>query len=116
MRILSVDDNAQNRYLMEMVMGARGHEVASACNGLEALEALDRRPFNLIVSDVLMPHMDGFQLCHEVKSRERTRRIPFIFYTATYTARQDEELGLALGASRYIVKPVDPEQFISIIE
>jgi signal transduction histidine kinase len=70
----------------------------------------------LIISDILMPKMDGFQLCHEVKSRERTRHIPFIFYTATYTAKQDEELGLSLGASRFIVKPMDPEQFVAVID
>ncbi len=65
--------------------------------------------------DVLMPEMDGFQLCYEVKSRERTRRIPFIFYTATYTATQDIELGLSLGASRYVLKPVDPDEFMTIL-
>ncbi len=116
MKILSVDDNAQNLYLIEAVVSAHGYEVASARNGLEALEQLESRPFELIISDILMPEMDGFQLCHEVKSRERTRRIPFIFYTATYTAKQDEELGLSLGASRFIVKPMDPEQFVAIID
>ncbi len=115
MKILSVDDNAENRYLIEAVGRAHGFEVVSACNGLEALENLESQPVDLIVSDVLMPEMDGFQLCHEVKSRERTRRIPFIFYTATYTASQDAELGLSLGASRYVVKPVDPDEFINII-
>jgi PAS domain S-box-containing protein len=116
MRILSVDDNAENRYLIERLIGARGHEVTSACNGLEGLERLEKQSFDLIVSDILMPEMDGFQLCHEVKSRERTRHIPFIFYTATYTSKQDEELALSLGASRFVVKPVDPEEFMAIIQ
>ncbi len=116
MRILSVDDNAENRYLIEAVGRAHGFEVSSAHDGLAALEELGRQSFDLIVSDVLMPGMDGFQLCHEVKNRERTRHIPFIFYTATYTARQDEDLGLSLGASRYVLKPVAPADFVAIIE
>ena len=116
MRILSVDDNAENLYLIEMVARAHAHEVVSAHNGLEALERLGVQSFDLIVSDVLMPGMDGFQLCRTVKSDERLKHIPFVFYTATYTARQDEELGLALGASRFIVKPVDPEEFLASLE
>jgi PAS domain S-box-containing protein len=116
MRILSVDDNAENLYLIDRLVCAHGHEVASAHNGLEALAVLERQPFDLIVSDILMPEMDGFQLCHEVKSRERTHHIPFIFYTATYTSKQDEELALSLGASRFVVKPTDPEEFMAIVQ
>src|SRR5208283_574303 len=116
MIILSVDDNAENRYLIDRLVRAHGHEVTSACNGLEALEKLEGQLFDLIVSDILMPEMDGFQLCHEVKSRERTRHISFIFYTATYTSKQDEELALSLGASRFVVKPVDPEEFMAIVQ
>ena len=116
MRILSVDDNAENLYLIEVMARARGHEVISAHNGLEALDRLAAENFDLIVSDVLMPGMDGFQLCRTVKSDDRLKRIPFVFYTATYTAKQDEELGLALGASRFIVKPVEPEAFLEAVE
>ena len=116
MKILSVDDNAENLYLIEMIVRAHGHEIVSASNGVEALEKLAVQSFDLIVSDVLMPAMDGFQLCRTVKHDERLKQIPFIFYTATYIARQDEELGLALGASRFIVKPVEPEEFLAIVE
>ncbi len=115
MRILNVDDNAENRYLIEALGHANGFEVLSARNGVEALETLEGQLVDLIVSDVLMPGMDGFQFCHEVKSHERTRRIPFIFYTATYTAAQDAELGLSLGASRYVLKPVEPDEFMAIL-
>jgi two-component system, cell cycle sensor histidine kinase and response regulator CckA len=116
MRILSVDDNAENLYLIEMMARAHAHEVVSARNGVEALEHLAAGSFDLIVSDVLMPAMDGFQLCRKVKTDERLKNIPFVFYTATYTATQDEELGLALGASRFIVKPVEPEEFLAAVE
>ncbi len=116
MKILSVDDNAENLYLIEMIVRAHGHEIVSASNGVEALDKLAVQSFDLIVSDVLMPEMDGFQLCRTVKHDERLKQIPFIFYTATYIARQDEELGLGLGASRFIVKPVEPEEFLAIVE
>jgi CheY-like chemotaxis protein len=94
MRILSVDDKPDNRYLIETTGRASGHQVVSAENGIEALRELRNGPFDLIVSDILMPEMDGFRLCREVKQNEAFRHIPFVFYTATYTSRKDEELGL----------------------
>jgi two-component system, cell cycle sensor histidine kinase and response regulator CckA len=116
MKILSVDDNAENLYLIEVIARAHGHEVVTAHNGLEALEQLAGQDFDVIVSDVLMPGMDGFQLCRRVKDDDRLRHIPLIFYTATYTSEQDEELGLALGASRFLVKPVEPSKLLGIME
>ncbi|HUB33132.1 MAG TPA: response regulator [Bryobacteraceae bacterium] len=116
MRILGVDDNAENLYLVETIVRSHGHEMVGAHNGAEALEKLAVQSFDLIVSDILMPVMDGFQFCRAVKYDERLKRIPFVFYTATYTAKQDEKLGLALGASRFIVQPVDPDKFLAIIE
>jgi CheY-like chemotaxis protein len=117
MKILSVDDKAENLYLIEsMLKGADcGYEVVSAHNGVEALQSLDHHKFDLIISDILMPQMDGFELCHQVKQRPDLRQIPFVFYTATYTESKDKELGLHLGASRFIIKPVEPEEFLRII-
>ncbi len=126
MKILSVDDNHANLYLMQALLRGHGHQVVSVHNGVEALRQLEDAAdgnagpadagFDLIVSDVLMPEMDGFQLCREVKTDERLKRIPFVIYTATYTSRQDEEFGLSLGASRFVVKPVEPEELIAILE
>src|SRR5215831_10649492 len=117
MKILSVDDKVENLYLLEsMLKGAGcGYEVISAHNGVEALQQLDKDKFDLIISDILMPQMDGFELCHRVKQRDALRSIPFIFYTATYTDKKDEELGLRLGASRFIIKPLEPEQFLAVL-
>ncbi len=115
MKILCVDDESEGLYLLELTLRGMGYEVKVAHSGMEALEKLEGEPFGLIISDILMPGMDGFQLCHAVKSREALRSIPFIFYTATYTEKKDEELGLALGASRFIVKPVEPEAFLAAI-
>jgi PAS domain S-box-containing protein len=115
MRILSVDDNAENLYLMESMLRNSGYEVVSAHNGIEALQKLEQQSFDLIISDILMPQMDGFQLCHEVKNHDGFKRIPFVFYTATYTDKKDEDLALSLGASRFIIKPTEPEKFMAII-
>lgn len=115
MRILSVDDKTENLYLMESMLRGYGYEPVSAHNGIEALQKLAEQPFDLIISDILMPGMDGFQLCYEVKKNEDLKTIPFIFYTATYTEKKDEELAFSLGASRFIIKPVEPEEFKKIL-
>jgi PAS domain S-box-containing protein len=117
MKILSVDDKVENLYLLEtMLKGADcGYQVESAHNGVEALDALGRDKFDLIISDILMPQMDGFELCHRVKQRDDLRHIPFVFYTATYTEKKDEELGFRLGASRFIIKPQEPERFLAML-
>ena len=115
MRILSVDDKAENLYLMESILRGYGYEVVAAHNGIEALQKLEDQQFDMIISDILMPKMDGFQLCREVKKNDKLKHIPFVFYTATYTDKKDEDLALSLGASGFIIKPTEPEKFMEII-
>ena len=115
-KILVVDDHRQNSYLLKSLLSGNGYQVIEATNGAEALELARANPPDVIISDILMPVMDGFSLCHEWTKDESLKHIPFVFYTATYTDPKDEELALNLGAARFIVKPIETEEFISILK
>jgi PAS domain S-box-containing protein len=110
--VLIADDNSENRYILELLLKKNGFDVISATNGKEALDALQARIPDLIVTDILMPVMDGFALCRQVKSDDRLKQIPFVFYTATYTEPKDIELGLRLGAARFLLKPMETEALL----
>ncbi len=116
MKILVVSDNVDNLLLMELWLKKSGYEVVSVVNGAEALEKLHSEVFNLIISDILMPVMDGFQLCKKVNSDDKLNSIPFVFYTASNTDKQDEELAIKSGAARFIRKPSDMLELMVNIE
>jgi CheY-like chemotaxis protein len=116
MRTLIVDDKEENLYMLETLLKGSGYGVATARNGVEALVTLRKDSIDLIISDILMPEMDGFQFCRECKTDTALRRIPFVFYTATYTDKKDEEFALGLGAEKFIAKPMDPGDFMKIID
>jgi len=90
--------------------------VVTAANGKEALELALPSPPDTIISDILMPVMDGFHLCREVRADETLRNTHFIFYTATYRERRDQELAMKLGADAFLVKPMDPAEFITAVK
>src|SRR5689334_19695552 len=104
-RILVVDDTEEGLYMLGALLRGHGYEVSTAKNGVEALaRTAETRP-DLIISDILMPKMDGFALCRHLKSDAALKDIPFVFYTATYTDSKDEKFALDLGANMFIVKP-----------
>lgn len=105
MNILLVDDNATNQKLLRAVLEAEGHAIIEACNGVEALKKLEHEQVDAILSDILMPEMDGYRLCYEVRHSERWRERRFVFYTASYTSPGDEQLAVDLGADAYLRKP-----------
>ncbi|MFM9960342.1 MAG: PAS domain S-box protein [Planctomycetaceae bacterium] len=115
-RILVVDDIIENRYLLEVVLQAYGYEVTSANDGAEALASARRQPPDLIISDILMPVMDGFALCKQWRAEPALRDIPFLFYTATYTDARDEQLAMDLGADRFLIKPQEPQVLHAIVQ
>jgi signal transduction histidine kinase len=114
-KFLIVDDDEQNRYMLQVLLQGHGYGVELANNGAEALEKARRDPPNMVISDILMPEMDGFTLCRQWKKDDVLKTIPFIFYTATYTDPKDEQFALSLGADRFIAKPVEPDVFIDLI-
>jgi signal transduction histidine kinase/CheY-like chemotaxis protein len=111
-RALIVDDKLENRYLLRTLLRGHGFEVAEADNGVEALEGARQKAPDVVVSDLLMPMMDGYSLLREWKADAALAAIPFIVYTATYTEPKDEQLALDLGADAFIVKPAEPEAFM----
>jgi PAS domain S-box-containing protein len=114
-KILIVDDKTENIYLLQSLFDTSGYKTISAQNGAEALGLMRTNIPDLIISDILMPVMDGFTLCRECKKDELFKNIPFFFYTATYIDAKDEEYALNLGADRFILKPQEPDVFLKII-
>jgi PAS domain S-box-containing protein len=115
-KILIVDDNSENIYMLGALLKGYGIKVATARNGKEALDAAHADAPDLIISDILMPVMDGYALCKKWKADKRLKKIPFIFYTATYTDPKDEKFALSLGAECFIIKPKEPQELISIVK
>lgn len=105
MKILIAEDDENSRQLLEAILRGNGYQVISVENGLKALQYLENEFVDLIISDILMPEMDGYGFCRAVKQNYLLQTTPFIFYTATYTAPQDEQFALSLGADRFLLKP-----------
>ncbi len=114
-RILSVDDNPDNLYMLESLFQSAGYQVDSARDGKQALERAKIQKPDLVIADILMPVMDGYSLCKEMKGNPDFRKIPFLFYTATYTEPQDRDFALSLGADEFLLKPQEPEALLAAI-
>ncbi len=104
LKILIVDDVQENLLLLEEVLSENGYVPVLAKNGLEALSQLDTNQIHLIVADAMMPKMDGFQLCKEVRAKESSAKIPFVIYTGNYVDGADQEFARSIGVDRYVVK------------
>jgi PAS domain S-box-containing protein len=114
--IIIVDDRLENRYMLESLLKGVDYRISSAKNGVEALSLARKSLPDLVISDILMPVMDGFTLCKEWRKDEIFRNIPFIFYTAAYTSPQDIKYAMRLGADRFLIKPQEPSEFLYVIK
>jgi sigma-B regulation protein RsbU (phosphoserine phosphatase) len=110
MKTLVVDDNAADRKILRYVLERHGCEVIEAADGEEGLTMAGTHGPELIISDALMPKLDGFQFLRKVKIDPALRTIPFIFYSSVYTGTRDEKLAMSLGADAFVVKPKEPEE------
>lgn len=114
--LLIVEDDSDIRKLLETTLTFRGYQVSTARNGNEGLELIRKEHPAIIITDIMMPRLDGFGLVHRLRLNPETRSIPVIFITATYVENEDREFALNIGATRFIQKPVDLDNFLKTIE
>jgi CheY-like chemotaxis protein len=110
--LLVVEDVPNILELLDVTLRFKGYPVVTARNGQEALECVKIEHPALIITDILMPKLDGFALTHTLRSQPQTSNIPIIFLSATYVTPEDKEFALNLGAIRFLEKPVDTEEFL----
>ena len=110
--ILIVEDVPNVLELLEVTLRFKGYAVITARNGEEALEVISRQKPVLIVTDILMPKMDGYAFIQKLRLNPETRPIPVVFLSATYVTPEDKDFALSLGAARFIEKPIDTEDFL----
>jgi CheY-like chemotaxis protein len=110
--ILIVEDVPNVLELLEVTLRFKGYAVLTARNGEEALEVIDRQRPILIITDILMPKLDGYAFVQKLRLNPATRAIPVVFLSATYVTPEDKEFALSLGAARFMEKPIDTEDFL----
>jgi len=113
--ILIVEDVPNVLELLEVTLRFKGYSVITARNGEEALEVISKQRPILIITDILMPKMDGYAFVQKLRLNVDTRAIPVVFLSATYVTPEDKDFALSLGAARFIEKPIDAEDFLLTI-
>jgi DNA-binding response OmpR family regulator len=114
--VLIVEDVPDILRLLAETLKFKGYRAVTALNGQEALEAVQREHPLLVITDIMMPKLDGFGLVHRLRINPETRDTPVIFLTATYVALEDKAFALNIGVTRFIEKPVNFEKFLETIE
>jgi diguanylate cyclase (GGDEF)-like protein/PAS domain S-box-containing protein len=114
-KILVIDDDPLTRHVLEDILVPGDYTVGVAEDGEEGLKKLRTGRYDLVITDVLMPGMDGFRLLREIRKDDALKDIPVIFYTGTYLDREDEALARGLGVSRYLIKPLAPGEIVKAV-
>ena len=112
--ILTADDSASMRQMVSFTLKGAGYEVVEATNGKEALEIAKTRQFDLVITDMNMPHMDGLSLITELRNLSEFKFTPILMLT-TESGADKKQAGKAAGATGWIVKPFDPERLLSTV-
>jgi len=113
--LLIVEDVPDILRLLEETLRFKGYNAITARNGQEALDLIQRERPALVITDIMMPKLDGFGLVHRLRLNPETRDLPVIFLTATYVALEDKAFALNIGVTRFIEKPVNFEKFLETI-
>jgi DNA-binding response OmpR family regulator len=113
--LLIVEDDPDILKLLDTTLTFRGYRVITAHNGQEGLQVVQGERPAIVIADIMMPKLDGFGLVHRLRINPETRDIPVVFITATYVAPEDREFALNIGATRFIQKPVDLQDFLRMI-
>jgi DNA-binding response OmpR family regulator len=114
--LLIVEDVPDILRLLEETLKFKGYNAVTARNGQEALDLIQRERPALVITDIMMPKLDGFGLVHRLRINPETRDLPVIFLTATYVALEDKAFALNIGVTRFIEKPVNFERFLETID
>ncbi len=114
--LLVVDDDADVRSLMQLQLQGAGYRVSTAIDGADALEQIRISAPDLIISDILMPELDGFGLCRALRDDPELTQIPVIFITAHYLEPEDEELAQRLGALYFLIKGADQQPLLQVVK
>jgi len=114
--LLIVEDVPDILRLLEETLKFKGYNAITARNGQEALDLIQRERPALVITDIMMPKLDGFGLVHRLRLNPETRDLPVIFLTATYVALEDKAFALNIGVTRFIEKPVNFERFLETID
>lgn len=114
-KILIVEDEESLLKLESILLSSRGYNVRGAADGMAALEELRVFHPDLVILDIMLPALDGFEVCRRIKDNPETRHLPVIMLTAK-KSNQDRERGLAMGASAYITKPFKSAKIMEIIQ
>ncbi|PID56296.1 two-component system response regulator [candidate division KSB3 bacterium] len=116
MNILLVDDTPDNLYVMESVLEEQGYNIFQAASGPEALFMLTQRDFDLVLLDVQMPEMDGFEVAQLMKGNSKTKDVAIIFITALSKEIRHIQKGYDVGAENYLFKPIEPDELRKKVE
>ena len=113
-KILIVDDNEKNRYLISFILEKNGFEVVTATDGFEGVEAARKQRVDLVIMDIKMPKMDGYEATREIRKLEDYQSVQIIALTS-YAMAEDKKKALEAGCDGYIAKPINPETFMDEI-
>ena len=115
LKALIIEDNEQNMYMLSFLLEMNNYEVIQAYNGLDGIKSAIEKTPDVILLDIQLPEMDGYQIAHELRKKSDLNNIPIVAVTS-HAMVGDREKAMASGATGYIEKPIDPDNFIQRME